>query len=225
MNVKKIFTGVAIGSIALAGILVIGAIFGIVKFEGGVLNVILSAVTLCVGSVFAINATLLKDGGHKIVSMIGYVITGLSVLLFLLLIWVGGDALFKVAIIIGVSSIFANIIMSNAVKLGKKFLVLQLVEYVVVFAIDMVIVLSTCGVDVLGDETILKVFIAGCILAGVGMVTLAILSKKYSADVKNVETKDTVTISKEEYETLKKKAKLYDDMAKDLKQDNVNDDK
>ena len=77
----------------------------------------------------------------------------------------------------------------------------------------------------LGDETILKVFIAGCILAGVGMVTLAILSKKYSADVKNVETKDTVTISKEEYETLKKKAKLYDDMAKDLKQDNVNDDK
>ena len=211
MRLKKIFTSVAIASIAIAGLMVIGSIFGILKLEGAIVNLIFSAVTLCVGSIFAINATLLKDRGHKIVSMLGYALTGVSVLLFLLLIWVGGDVIFKATIVIGVSSIFANIIMSNAVRLGKKFLVVQIVEYAIVFLIDIVIVLLTFGVNVFENDTILKVFIAGCIVAGVGMIVLSILSKKHGGDIA-MESKDMITIPRAEYTELKEKAKLYDEM-------------
>lgn len=211
MSLKKIFTGMAIGSAVLAGIIVIGSIFGIIEIEGVLLNIVLSAVTLCVGSAFAINATMLRERSNRLVSTIGFVLIGVSVLLFLLLIWIGGEVLFKAAIVIGVGSAFANIIMGNAVRLGKKFLTVQIVEYAMVFLIDIVIVLNTFDIDVLAIEIVSKLFVTVCIAAVVGMVSLSVLSKKQGGDV-SIETNDMITISKAEYTELKEKARLYDEM-------------
>ena len=213
MSLKKIFVSMAIGSVALAGIIVIGCIFGLMDFEGVVLNIVLSAVTLCVGSVFAINATMLRERSNKLVSTIGFALIGVSVLLFLLLIWVGGEVLFKAAIVIGVGSAFANIIMSNAVRLGYRFLVVQIVEYAMVFLIDIVIVLNTFDIDVLAIEIVSKLFVTVCIAAVVGVVSLSVLAKKQgSDDVALAMDDDMITISKEEYESLVEKARLYDEM-------------
>ena len=213
MNLKKIFTMTAIGSMVVAGLMLIAALFGIFDLEGAYVNVLLSVVTIGVSAIFSINATLIKDKGYKIVSYVAYGLIAVSGILFLLLIWVGGDAIFRAAIVIGVSSIFANIIMGNVVSLGKKYLVVQLVEYVMVVLIDIVIILLAFGVEVFENDVVVKLFITGCIVAGVGMITLAVLSKK--AGDTSVEAKadsNTVTISKSEYKELKEKAKLYDEM-------------
>ena len=203
----------AIGSMVVAGLMLIAALFGIFDLEGAYVNVLLSVVTIGVSAIFSINATLIKDKGYKIVSYVAYGLIAVSGILFLLLIWVGGDAIFRAAIVIGVSSIFANIIMGNVVSLGKKYLVVQLVEYVMVVLIDLFIILLAFGVEVFENDVVVKLFITGCIVAGVGMITLAVLSKK--AGDTSVEAKadgSTVTISKDEYKQLKEKAKLYDEM-------------
>lgn len=213
MNLKKIFTISAIGCVVLAGLMLIAALFGLFELMSTQLSLLLSVVTLGVSATFCINATMIREKGYKIVSYIAYGLIAVSAILFLLLIWVGGDLLFRMAIIIGVSSIFANIIMGNVVSLGKKYLVVQCIEYVMVFLIDIMISLQACGVDVLNEDIVFKLFVTGCIIAGVGMITLSVLSKKVGDTKSGEETKkDTITISKEEYNTLKEKAKLYDEM-------------
>ena len=97
------------------------------------LNTITPRIDATIGSTFAINATIIKNKGYKIVSYIAYGLIAVSCVLFLLLIWVGGDIIFKAAIIVGVSSIFANIIMGNVVALGKKYFNVQLIEYAMVY--------------------------------------------------------------------------------------------
>ena len=214
MNLKKIFTMTAIGSMVVAGLMLIAALFGIFDLEGTYVSVLLSVVTIGVSAIFSINATLIKDKGYKIVSYVAYGLIAVSAVLFLLLIWVGGDAIFRAAIVIGVSSIFANIIMGNVVSLGKKYLVVQLVEYAMVVLIDLVIILLAFGVEVFENDAVVKLFITGCIVAGVGMITLSVLSKKAESGDKVAVSNDSnsVTISKAEYNTLKEKAKLYDEM-------------
>ena len=213
MNLKKIFTMGAIGCIVLSGLMLIASLFGIAHLEGTYASILLSVITLGVSAVFAINATMIKDKGYKLVSYVAYGLIAVSALLFLLLIWVGGDIFFKAAIVVGISSVFANIIMGNVVSLGKKYFAVQLVEYAMVVLIDLVIILITFGVSVFENDLVFKLFITGCIIAGVGMITLAVLSKK--AGDTSVEAKadgNTVTISKDEYKQLKEKAKLYDEM-------------
>lgn len=203
----------AIGCIVLAGLMLIAALFGIFDLEGAYVSVLLSVVTLGVSAIFSINATLIKEKGYKIVSYVAYGLIAVSAILFLLLIWVGGDTIFRLAIVIGVSSIFANIIMGNVVSLGKKYLVVQCIEYAMVVVIDIIIILLAFGVEVFKEDIVLKLFITGCIIAGVGMITLSVLSKKAgTTESGEVADKDTVTISKKEYNALKEKAKLYDEM-------------
>lgn len=203
----------AIGCIVLAALMLIAALFGIFELEGTYISVLLSVVTLGVSAIFSINATLIKEKGYKIVSYVAYGLIAVSAILFLLLTWVGGDIIFRLAIIIGVSSIFANIIMGNVVSLGKKYLVIQLIEYAMVLAIDIIIKLVAFGVDVFKEDIVFKLFVTGCIIAGVGMITLSVLSKKVgTTESGEVVDKDSVTISKKEYNALKEKAKLYDEM-------------
>ena len=214
---------IAICCAVFSGLMLIASLFGIADLEGAYAKILLSAITFGVGATFAINATIIKCKGYKMVSYIAYGLIAVSSILFLLLIWVGGDIIFKAAIVVGVSSIFANIIMGNVVSLGKKYFAVQMIEYAMIVFIDVVIILLVFGVEWLFENDILpRLFYTACIVASVGMITLAVLSKK-SGDSEKVVEEDgsSVTISKKEYKELVKKAKLYDEMManKSRKQD------
>lgn len=198
---KKTLMYTSLTTLAVCIVLLVGAIFGLKTFSGTLLKLLETCATITIAGFFSINAlTMTKKN-----KVMGYVCLGLLATLslcLLIIIWVGGKGTFNnLVYVLLIATILFNIIVTLNLRLDKHFLVLQIITYALIAVIDIILTMVIFGSTVLANDTILKLFIAGCIVVFGLLCALAILGKKVERDV--TETPEI----KEDVETLKHQVK------------------
>ena len=208
-----------IGTIVATGIaslLLILLIFDINIFGNGFLSVLITFASLSIGGFFAINS-LNMVAKNKIIGWISVGLISASVFLIILSSWVDlSGIVLDITLSIGLLSVLFNIIVSSGLELGKKKLPIQIIVYVLVAITDVIATLGILGA--IKISSILEIFLVLIILSVVGVVVLKILGKKLVADTTE-ESKDTIRISKAEYDLLVEKAKMYDSIISEKSQE------
>lgn len=196
---KKIslFTIIFVISSALIAIL---GLFGVLKLEDSVADLLFTCLTLSVAGLLSINSASILERKNKLAFVsLGLICT--SALLVVVWLWsnVTSPSLFtKATLTLCILSVCFNLILSNTSKLQNKHIVLQTLSYicfiiVAIFLID----LSWEGTFL---ENNLKIFVLFIILSLLGLGILAVLSKKQANDL--TPTLNYIKISKKEYEEL-----------------------
>lgn len=221
---KKVLSGISLGSMILAVVMLLVALFGGSEFvfSGVGLDLLLSFAIIAVASAFAINACNVYSR-KKIISIINLSLLGLCVLLGLLSVWIGDFPLLlaNITYVLAIATVFFGIIVSLNLKLGKRQRVLQGITYVCVIVIDIILTLLIFGVDVFAVDGLSTMFIALCLVAFALLCATAILGKKSITE--DVNSSDMITISKIEYENLKAKVFELQQEIKELKNQNQED--
>lgn len=180
-----ISTIASIGVSALVGIL---ALFGAFKFEGFVLKMFFTFLTLSLGSLLALNSVNLLETKKILLPLISLTLLGISTLMAIIFYWTDmkWGAYVQILLTIAIFSVLFNIIISNVMKLNNKYLAFQIATYAFIAIFDIFLVLQIWGLDVLED--LLKIFILDIILMVVGLIILAVLGKKGKIKTSNIET-------------------------------------
>lgn len=223
---RKILTIISIVSMIVSVLMLIGAIFGLKVFEGVLLKFLLTFAVVAVGCAFAINAVSIYGRNRK-VSLVSLSLLSLSVLFALIIFWAGFDmsvGFNKFTLILGMLTVFFNIIVSLIIRLDRRYLVLQIITYSLVLVIDIILTLQIVNVDVFGIKNFWKFFLAICLVAFAMLCTTGILGRKYdggeqkSGDKEGKEKQGFVKISQNEYDELKSKIKALEEENATLKQ-------
>lgn len=219
---KKILTITSLVAMIISVIMLIGAIFGLKVFEGVLLKFLLSFAAIAVGCTFAINAISIY-GRNRIVSLVSLGLLGLSVLFALIIFWAGFDmsvGFNKFTLILAMATIFFNIIVSLIIKLDRRYLVLQIITYVLILVIDIILTLQIVNVDVFGVKDFWKFFLAICLVAFALLCATGILGRKYDVGgEKEVKAKQGfVKLSQAEYDAMNSKIKALEEENIALKQ-------
>ena len=212
---KSLMIGTIVAT-GIASLLLILLIFDINIFGNGFLSVLITFASLSIGGFFAINS-LNMVAKNKIIGWISVGLISASVFLIILSSWVDlSGIVLDITLSIGLLSVLFNIIVSSGLELGKKKLSIQIIVYVLVAITDVIATLGILGA--IKISSILEIFLVLIILSVVGVVVLKILGKKLVADTTE-ESKDTIRISKAEYDLLVEKAKMYDSIISEKSQE------
>lgn len=212
---KSLMIGTIVAT-GIASLLLILLIFDINIFGNGFLSVLITFASLSIGGFFAINS-LNMVAKNKIIGWISVGLISASVFLIILSSWVDlSGIVLDITLSIGLLSVLFNIIVSSGLELGKKKLPIQIIVYVLVAITDVIATLGILGA--IKISSILEIFLVLIILSVVGVVVLKILGKKLVADTTE-ESKDTIRISKAEYDLLVEKAKMYDSIISEKSQE------
>lgn len=201
--------GLIIATLALLGacaLMLILSVFGISFFEGVKGSILATVATLTAAGYFAIRShTMLSK--NKILGYVSFGLIGLSMIFMILFIWgiVVNEIFNKAVLTVSLLSVLFIFLVSNNLKLGKQFLVVQIVCDAILSLLILLILLASYGVVNLGD--IISFFIITIILSVVAFITISVLSNKVQGD--NIEEVKSgyVRITKAEYEDLLAKAK------------------
>ena len=207
---RKILSILTIVFTAILSLLLIMWLFGLDLLGDNKLKVYMTLGSLAVGGFFAINS-LNMTIKNKTLGWVSFgLITG-AVFLIILTFWLNieNNIFQNITITLGLVSVLFNIIVSSGLDLGKTHLAVQIVTYVIVGALDIFATLLIFGVfDISTSWTWLVMFI---ILSLVGIIVLKVLAKRKIAN-NLIEDGSMIKISKQEYQHLVEKAKLYDQM-------------
>lgn len=206
---KKTLSIISITTLAIAVLMLILSVFGvkgIFKFPS--VAVLESMAIICVGSAFAINALLIFPKKRKLAIVDLSLISSLT-LLSILTFWievVSSSVFGKIVLILGIATVFFNIIITNFLKLGKNKLVLQIITYCLIVVVDILLTLQIVGIDLFDIEGFTKIFIALCLVTFVMLIVLVILAKKSpTSEQPDDNKKDFVKVDKKEYEEMKQR--------------------
>lgn len=206
---KKILSILTIVFTAIVSLLLILALFKI-NFLGDVsLQIYVTFGSLAIGGFFAISSLMMVPK-NKIIGWLSLGLISGSVFLIILSVWLdlGNSTLLNITISLGLLSVLFNIIVSIGLDLGKLYLIIQIVVYMLVGIVDILSTLAIFGVIDLGS--IVAIFLTLIILSLVGIITLKVLAKRKVSN-NTIEEKNIIKISKEEYALLIEKAKKYDE--------------
>lgn len=206
---KKILSILTIVFTAIVSLLLILALFKI-NFLGNVsLQIYVTFGSLAIGGFFAISSLMMVPK-NKIIGWLSLGLISGSVFLIILSVWLdlGNSTLLNITISLGLLSVLFNIIVSIGLDLGKLYLIIQIVVYMLVGIVDILSTLAIFGVIDLGS--IVAIFLTLIILSLVGIITLKVLAKRKVSN-NTIEEKNIIKISKEEYALLIEKAKKYDE--------------
>lgn len=217
---KKVLTILSIVCVIVSVVLLIGAIFKLKVFRKPLLNVLLSFATVGVASAFSLNSLTM----HKKNRTIAYTTLGLmgvATLMALIIFFSNFTTpvyFNKVIIVLGMFAVLFNIIISLILKLDKKFLVLQIITYAIILAIDIMLTLQVFKVDIFGIKGFWKIFLVLCILAFGLLCTTSIISRKTITDEKDtIDTSKKITLTKQEYDAMLKKISMLENENNQLK--------
>lgn len=201
---KKVLMYTSLATLSVSIILLITAVFGVKVFEGGLLKLLETCATLAIAGFFSINALTMTEKNKTM----GYVCLGLLGVLslcLLIIFWANTKGVFpNLVFVLTIATILFNIIVNLNLKLDKNFLVLQIITYVLIAVIDIILTLLIFGKNVLENSTVLKLFIAGCIVVFGLLCALTILGKK-------VEKEHPMVVSKEDTASLKNRIKQLEE--------------
>lgn len=205
---RKTLSIVSIVSLVVAVLMLILSVFGvkgIYKYPS--VAVLESMSIICVGSALAINALLIFPKKKRL-AIVDLSLLGSLTLLSIITFWVEAvsNSFFgKIVLILGIATIFFNIIVSNYLKLGKNKLALQVITYSLIVILDILLTLQILGINLFDLDWFSKVFIVLCLITFVMLIVLLILAKKSPDFQSNADKTDYIKVDKKEYDAMKLK--------------------
>ncbi len=204
-KVKKAVSIVTIIAFIATAIYLICWILNI--FDKFNLALFLTFACLALGGFFAINSLNIMSK-NRILGIVSLVLVLTAVVLVIIMAWANVTTLLNVTIVFALLSITFNIIVSTYLDLGRTHFVPQIILYVLSVILDLLFILLIFGVI---GGTFLTISIILLIIDFVGFIILKVLNKK---QVNQTTDPNMITISKQEYNTLKEKAEKYDELMK-----------
>lgn len=204
-KVKKAVSIVTIIAFIATAIYLICWILNI--FDKFNLALFLTFACLALGGFFAINSVNIMSK-NRILGIVSLVLVLTAVVLVIIMAWANVTTLLNVTIVFALLSITFNIIVSTYLDLGRTHFVPQIILYVLSVILDLLFILLIFGVI---GGTFLTISIILLIIDFVGFIILKVLNKK---QVNQTTDPNMITISKQEYNTLKEKAEKYDELMK-----------
>ena len=204
-KVKKAVSIVTIIAFIATAIYLICWILNI--FDKFNLALFLTFACLALGGFFAINSVNIMSK-NRILGIVSLVLVLTAVVLVIIMAWANVTTLLNVTIVFALLSITFNIIVSTYLDLGRTHFVPQIILYVLSVILDLLFILLIFGVI---GGTFLTISIIPLIIDFVGFIILKVLNKK---QVNQTADPNMITISKQEYNTLKEKAEKYDELMK-----------
>lgn len=203
---KKTLSIISIVTLAGAVLMLILWVFGVKGiFKFPLVAVLESMAIICAGSAFSINALLILPKKKKL-AIVDFSLLGSLTLLSILTFWIEAmsSSIFgKIVLILGIATIFFNIIVSNYLKLAKNKLALQIVTYCLIVIIDILLTLQILGINLFDSEVFVKIFIALCLATFVMLIVLVILAKKSPTSDIVSDKVDFIKVDKKEYDAMK----------------------
>lgn len=222
---KKALMIVSLSALLICCIMLILAVFGVEIFDGVPLRLLLIFATICVATGISINE-LAVINRKKVLGFVGIGLLALSVLMAFVIfcsnLLVTENVLNRITGIVSVLSVTFIIIISIYSKLGKSLLGLQIPTYVAFGALAILLSLLIGGLHLFDIKGMLEVFIVLCIVCfGLLIASTIISAKKKSSNSDAVNSKaKTITISLQEYESLKEENKVLKEELEKLKSNN-----
>lgn len=209
-KVRKYITAGTLMGLGVCTLMLILSIFGLSFFEGVKLSILITIASFTVGGYFSISSYYMLEK-HKIFGILSFVFIWLSVLLVSISSWVEFSTLMvDITITISLFSVLFNFIVSNNLKLGKNYIVIQIVCDVIICIFVLLIILFSY--EIVAFKSVVTLFWLLLILSLVSLILMTILSRKGQIDT--IDDKDFVKISRKEYEELLNKAKELEDLKK-----------
>ena len=222
---KKTLMIVSLSALVICCIMLILAVFGVKIFDGVPLRLLLILATMCVATGISINE-LAVINRKKVLGFVGIGLLALSVLMALVIfcsnLLVTENVFNRITGIVSVLSVTFIIIISIYSKLGKSLLGLQIPTYVAFGALAILLSLLIGGLHLFDIKGMLEVFIVlGIVCFGLLIASTIISAKKKSSNADAVNSKaKTITISLQEYESLKEENKALKEELEKLKSKN-----
>lgn len=222
---KKTLMIVSLSALLISCIMLILAVFGVEIFDGVPLRLLLIFATICVATGISINE-LAVINRKKVLGFVGIGLLALSVLMAFVIfcsnLLVTENVFNRITGIVSVLSVTFIIIISIYSKLGKSLLGLQIPTYVAFGALAILLSLLIGGLHLFDIKGMLEVFIVLCIVCfGLLIASTIISAKKKSSNSDAVNSKaKTITISLQEYESLKEENKALKEELEKLKSNN-----
>ena len=205
-TLKKVLLIISLSAVGIACVMLILAIFKVKIFEGIPLRLLLIFCTLALGSAVSINEiSIIKQ--KKVLGSVSLSFLLLSVLFALIIfcspIFEVENFFNRLTGIFSLFSIFFMMIISLNTKLDRKYIVIQIICYIALCFVDGILSILIGGYDIFSVTSITEIFWILVVVSVGLLITLSVLSTKRltESDSKN---KETITISKVEYEALKK---------------------
>lgn len=222
---KKTLMIVSLSALLISCIMLILAVFGVEIFDGVPLRLLLIFATICVATGISINE-LAVINRKKVLGFVGVGLLALSVLMAFVIfcsnLLVTENVFNRITGIVSVLSVTFIIIISIYSKLGKSLLGLQIPTYVAFGTLAILLSLLIGGLHLFDIKGMLEVFIVLCIVCfGLLIASTIISAKKKSSNSDAVNSKaKTITISLQEYESLKEENKMLKEELEKLKSNN-----
>lgn len=222
---KKTLMIVSLSALVICCIMLILAVFGVKIFDGVPLRLLLIFATICVATGISINE-LAVISRKKVLGYIGVALLALSVLMAFVIfcsnLLVTENLFNRITGIVSVLSVTFIVIISIYSKLGKSLLGLQIPTYVAFGALAILLSLLIGGLDLFSAKGMTEIFVIICIVCfGLLVASTIISAKKNSGNIGNANSKaKTITISLQEYESLKEENKMLKEELEKLKSNN-----
>jgi len=221
-NTKKFLTITSLVSLSIVFLMLIAAIFKVKIFEGILLQVLLSMAIITFASAFSLSA-LGFINEKKTLSRVCIYSLLIVAFLGLIITWFKIDFknwFVKITLILGILTIFFNIIAAQYIKLDKRYKVLQVTTYVFVAILDVLLTILICGVDIFKIPGMQQAFAVICVIDVALLCALSILARKTKAVETSSFGKDKdniVKIKLSEYNSLIEKIEKLEKENQELK--------
>ena len=206
--------GLIIGTLACLGacaLMLILTVFGISCFEGVKGSILATTATLTAAGYFGLRShTMLSK--NKILGYVSFGLIVLSLIFMVLFIWgiVKNDTFNLAVLTVSLLSVLFIFLVSNNLKLGKQFFIVQIVCDAILSLLIVLILVCSYGWIKLDDISTL--FWIVIILSVVAFITISVLASKVQGDNVAEAKGNYVKISKSEYEELLAKAKELEEL-------------
>lgn len=206
---RKFLTWTALIGVALTALLGILMIFSVIKYKD-FNEIFFSCITIGVGFSFALSSYNLYIKRKSTLPLVSIILIFASVIFVITALFFGLNsvAFVKITVTIAVISVLFTIIVENTIKLGTRYLPLQIAVYIFVLYLLVIILLALWSIW-FGFNTYFWVV---TIVAISGLIALGVLSKK-EGNPKLIDD-DYVKISKAEYDYLLNRSKMLDELTK-----------
>lgn len=174
-KLRKIISVTSIMSVAIAGLIGLGLLFSILSFSDIIENILLSVLIVFIAGLCLLNAldAIVKKNKMGLITA-GFVL--ISSVLILAMVWAGEyfgsfyDAYTKIVVIVAMASVFLDVIVGNYIIMGKKNLIIQIIDYLAFLYVEVAISFS-----ILGSDALIKYYIPFIAAIIVFLVLFAIL--------------------------------------------------
>ena len=202
-KIRKCLTAISIISLLVIVGILISAIFGAKVFNGLTLKILLTCALLTTSSAFSITA-LGYYSKKRIISIVTLCSLAVLSTFVLIIIWTKTFGIFaQITLTLAIATILFCIIISNNIKLEKRFFKFQILSYIIIGLADIYLTMVVWGLVSWKKPFVIQSFVINMILAFAVICILGILSRRNVLDEPTKPQKDTITIKKEEYEMLK----------------------